>query len=352
MTNLLDLAQQLVEIDSASRNEKAMADLVERLLRTAQHLEVTRIGDNVVARSQRGRTRRLIIAGHLDTVTTPGIQTRRDGDILFGLGSADMKGTLAVMLELARNVPETHVDVSWIFYAREEIARSQSGLLEIEQARPDLLQADAAILGEPTSAKAEAGCQGTVRVKITLAGKSAHTARPWMGLNAIHRMGLLLDDLSRLERRAVEIEGVAFQEQIEAVEVGGGHGGNSVPDSAWLTINIRVAPDRSTPEVITWLSAVLLSQHLTESADVMEILDAADGALPNLGDETIAELVAATGGKVTAKLGWTDVATFSALSIPAVNFGAGNPELAHHKDEHVTLGDLEEVYRVLKRVIS
>ena len=352
MINLLDLAQELVAIPSVSRNEGAMAQFVADYLSGVAHLEVIRIGDNVIARTNLGRERRVIVAGHLDTVDTPGISTRREGDVLFGLGSADMKGTLAVMLDVATHLGAPRYDLTWIFYAREEIARSESGLLEIQATQPELLEGDVAILGEPTNALVEAGCQGSVRVKISMAGKSAHTARPWMGVNAIHRVGHLIEDLALVERRTVDIDGVTFGEQIEAVGVGGGHGGNSVPDEAWVTLNLRVAPDRSPTEALASLSEQVLDRHLRDDGDRVEILDVASGALPALGDPVISGLVAATGGAVSAKLGWTDAATFSAMGIPAANFGAGNPEFAHHIDEHVTHSDLERLRSVFIEVLG
>ncbi len=352
MSDLLDAAQELVEIPSTSNNESALADFVESSLRKAAHLEVVRIGDNVVARTVLGRDRRVIVAGHLDTVPTPGIVTRREADVLYGLGSADMKGTLAVMMDLAKHLVTPRHDVTWLFYAREEIARSESGLLEIQEAQPGLLKADVAILGEPTNARIEAGCQGTLRVTVTLSGRSAHTARPWMGLNAIARLGALLSDLEGLERRRVSIQGVEYAEQVEAVKVGGGHANNSVPNEAWLTINYRFAPDRSADQAIAWLSDSLLVRHLTEESDIVTIDDVAAGALPNLDDPVLAKLMAASGGEVAAKVGWTDVATFAGLSIPAANFGAGDPEIAHHINEHVTRDHLEAVRASLNSVLG
>ena len=352
MTDLLALAQELVNITSTSKNEAAIADFVEAYLHGNEHLDVTRIGDNVIARTDLGRSRRVIVAGHLDTVPTPGITTRREGKLLFGLGAADMKGTIAVMLDLAGQLGAPRYDLTWVFYAREEITRSESGLLEIKSLRPDLLRGDVAILGEPTKAKIEAGCQGTLRVTAKLSGRSAHTARPWKGLNAIHRLGALIEDLSRLERRKVEIQGVGYAEQVEAVKIGGGHANNSVPDEAWITINYRFAPDRSIDQAIAWLSESLLSRHLNESADSLSIDDAAEGALPSLDDPVIEALLAASGGDVSAKLGWTDVATFAGLGIPAVNFGAGDPELAHHVEEYVAEADLVNVHGALKQLLS
>src|SRR6185437_8830547 len=193
MADLLTATQELMAVPSLSRDEGTLADRVETSLRTCPWLEVVRVGDNVVARTSLGRAQRLVLAGHLDTVP-PGSNAvpRLDGDTVWGVGASDMKGGLAVMLDLAASVPDPAVDVTWCFYAREEIGRDESGLLELWQRRPDLLEGDAAILGEPTSALVEAGCQGTMRVRLTVCGVRAHTARPFTGRNAIHRLTPLL----------------------------------------------------------------------------------------------------------------------------------------------------------------
>ena len=188
----LDDVLALVAIESISGNEARLSGVIEAALRKNSLLEIERIGDNVVARTTGHHATRLLVAGHLDTVPGDPEAARIVGDRLVGLGACDMKGSLAVMVELALEETPRSVEVTWVFYAREEVARRESGLLEIGELRPDLLQADAAVLGEPTGGVVEAGCQGTLRVVVELWGERAHTARPVTGRNAIHRLGMLL----------------------------------------------------------------------------------------------------------------------------------------------------------------
>jgi succinyl-diaminopimelate desuccinylase len=256
-----------------------------------------------------------------------------------------MKGSLAVMLALAVDPAPRSVEVTWIFYAREEITRSESGLCEIAVLRPDLLQGDVAVLAEPTGGTVQAGCQGTLKVSVELAGKRAHTARPFTGRNAIHRMAAVITRVSNYEPRTVEIEGVRFTEQLQAVGVEGGVAANVVPDVATLTINHRVAPDRSKDEAVSWLREFL--GELVEEGDTFSVLDWAPGARPSLDNERLDALVRLTGQGADAKVGWTDVATFQELDIPATNFGAGDPLLAHRSDEFVTLEELSRFESVL-----
>jgi succinyl-diaminopimelate desuccinylase len=248
-TDLLASTAALVDVASPSRAEGPLVDLIEADLRGHAHLEVTRVGDNLVARTSLGRSERVILAGHTDTVPAAGNERARlVGDRLHGVGSADMKGGLAVMLELARTEMAPAIDVTWVFYAREEIASVESGLAELFTSRPDLLVGDVAILGEPTDAVVEAGCQGTLRVRIRVRGARAHTARPWMGRNAVHRLAAILDVLDRYEERRPVIDGCEFREALQAVAVEGGVAGNVVPDEAQVTVNHRFAPDRTPTE--------------------------------------------------------------------------------------------------------
>ena len=345
MSRLVD-AQRLVAIDSQSGREAELAGVVEHLLRANPHLEVERVGDNVVARTSGHHATRLLIAGHLDTVPGDPTTVHIDGDQLHGLGAADMKGSLSVMVEIASENVEHSVEVTWVFYAREEVARHESGLLEIAELRPDLLSADVALLGEPTGGAVEAGCQGTMRVGIELVGQRAHTARPFRGRNAIHRMGDLLAHVARYEPRRATIDGVAFTEQVQAVFVQGGIANNVVPDRCSCTLNYRVAPDRSRDQASEWLRGYL--GELLEEGDVFDVLDWAPSALPAMTNERLRALADLTGQPVRAKLGWTDVATFAELGIPATNFGAGDPELAHTSGEFVTERELDEFARVLR----
>ncbi len=341
----LDDVLALVAVDSVSRNERALATLVHERLLANPALDVERIGDNVIARTSGHHATRLLVAGHLDTVPGDASAARIEGDVLHGLGACDMKGSLAGMLDLALDPTPRPVEVTWVFYAREEIARAESGLLEIGELRPDLLVADAAVLAEPTGDRVEAGCQGTLRIRVVLKGVRAHTARPFTGRNAIHRLGDLLSFVALYEPRDVRLDGVVFTEQLQAVSIEGGVAPNVVPDSASCVLNHRVAPDRSSDEAVAWLRDFL--GELVCDDDVLEVIDWAPSATPELGNVHLARLVSLSATPPRAKVGWTDVSTFRALGVPATNFGAGDPLLAHRSDEMVTLVEVRHFVAVM-----
>ena len=353
VTDLLAATAELVSVPSVSRGERALADRIEARLAARSGLEVVRIGDNVVARTRLGRATRLLLAGHTDTVPPAGNEIARiDGDILWGVGSADMKGGLAVMLDLAERAVEPEFDLTWVFYTTEEVARSENGLLVVAAERPDLLAADAAILGEPTGARIEAGCQGVLKVDITMGGERAHTARPWMGRNAIHRLGPLLERLAAFGGREPEIDGCRYREALEAVAVSGGVAGNVVPDSATVTVSHRFAPDHDREQALAGLRSLIGPAFDPDQGDMLEVVDFAAAASPGLDHPLFARLLAATEAPPRAKLGWTDVAFFVERGVPAVNFGPGDPELAHRADEHVSRADLDKVRRVLGELVG
>jgi succinyl-diaminopimelate desuccinylase len=335
VTDLLALTAELVDIPSVSHDEATIVARIERELRAVPWLETVRIGDNLVARTNLGREKRLVLGGHTDTVAPAGDnhRARLDGDTLWGVGAADMKGGLAVMLELARTVPEPAIDVTYVFYAREEVAFEHNGLREIERERPDLLVADAAILGEPTADTLEAGCQGTMRLRVTLTGTRAHTARAWLGRNAIHRLGRLLALLDDYEPRQPVLQGCTYHEGLQAVFVDGGSAGNVVPDQATVTINHRFAPDRSPADAEAHVRAVLAPA--LADGDTVEVVDFAAGAAPNLHHPLLAIFAGRNDLSVRAKLGWTDVAFFAERGVPAANFGPGDAEVAHTAGEHL-----------------
>jgi succinyl-diaminopimelate desuccinylase len=342
VTDLLARTAELVAIPSESHHEAAITDHLEALLRDAPHLEVTRVGHNLVARTNRGHPMRILLGGHTDTVPVNGnLPGRVDGDVLHGLGAADMKGGVAVLLELARTVTEPAVDVTYVFYECEEVEARFNGLGRLERDAPDLLDCDAAVLAEPTSSRIEAGCQGTLRAVVTMAGKRAHTARAWIGVNAVHRLGEVLRRLDAYEPRRPVLDGCEFREGLQAVKVEGGVAGNVVPDAATVTINHRFAPDRTPAEAEAHVRAVV------GDVDGFDVVDAAPGAPPGLGHPLLAALVAAVGEPPTAKLGWTDVSRFAARGVPACNFGPGDPLLAHAPDERVDRADLERAHAVL-----
>lgn len=351
--DLLASTAELVAVPSLSHHERDLADRVEQRLRAVDGLTVVRIADNVVARTSLGRPSRVVLAGHLDTVPpNDNADPRIDGSTLWGLGCADMKGGLAGMLALATGLVDPAVDITYVFYACEEVAREHNGLLQIETADPDLLRGDAAFLGEPTGSVIEAGCQGVLKLELHLGGVRAHTARPWMGVNAIHRLGPILSHLAGYEARQPVIDGCRYREAIQAVLVEGGVAANVVPNGVTLTVNHRFAPDRDVESALAAVRAWLAPFLDASAGDTLRLVDSSPAAAPNLSHPLIASLLSTTGAEPRAKLGWTDVAFFAERGVPAVNFGPGDPELAHTADERVTRAELERAYASLLAVLT
>ena len=353
MSDLLQLTAELVDIPSVSRHESALATRVETEARAHGHLEVERIGDSVVARTGSGRRHRLLLAGHLDTVPPfADSGAKLEGDVLSGLGAVDMKGGLAVMLSLLGPSAQATVDVTFVFYACEEIERDADALWSMARTRPELLRADAAVLAEPTGGVVEAGCQGSMRAIVRLAGRRAHSARPWQGINAVHRLAPALAVLGSYRSRQVVIDGCRYAEQLQAVRVDGGVAGNVVPDDASLTVNFRFAPDRSSDQAEVELRRMFAGAIDEAGGDQFEVVDAAAGAPPGLDHPLLSALVEASGTLPRAKVGWTDVATLAAAGVPAANFGPGDPVLAHTADEHVSRDELDHARRVVATVMG
>jgi succinyl-diaminopimelate desuccinylase len=339
--DIVALTAALVDIPSESRHEQVIADAVEAALRPLPHLHVERLGHTVLARTELGRSERVVLAGHLDTVPAAGNLPHRIADgRLYGLGSCDMKGGVAVGLRCAATVPDPVRDVTYLFYEAEEIAEEHNGLHLVAQQRPQWLQADFAVLMEPSDAGVEAGCQGTVRAVVQTAGRRAHSARSWLGSNAIHALAPALARLAQYRPAVVEVDGLAYREGLNAVGVAGGVAGNVIPDEASLTVNYRFAPDKSLEGACDHVREVF------EGFDV-EIVDRGAAARPGLDQPAARDFVAAVGAAPRPKFGWTDVARFSALGVPAVNFGPGDPALAHTRDEHVPLAQLHSCERAL-----
>ncbi len=333
-SDVVTLTTALVNIPSESRHEKAIADAVEAALRRLKHLWVERVGNTVVAGTDLGRNERVVIGGHLDTVpAAENLPATLTDDRLIGLGACDMKGGVAVALRLAAAVTSPVRDVTYVFYEAEEIEERFNGLRRLVDERPELVAGDFAVLMEPSGASVEAGCQGTLRAEVRAVGRRAHSARSWLGENAIHAAGEVLDRLRAYEPREPEVDGLRYHEGMNAVGVSGGVAGNVIPDACTVTVNYRFAPDRSLAEA---------EAHVRELFDgfPVEITDGAAGALPGLGQPAAAAFVAAVGGQPRPKFGWTDVARFSALGVPAVNFGPGDPSLAHTREEYVEVAEL------------
>jgi succinyl-diaminopimelate desuccinylase len=340
--DVVSLTESVVNIESVSQNEKTLADEVEEALGAVGHLEVTRIGHSIVARTDLGRAERVVIAGHLDTVPlNHNLPARNDGTRLHGLGSCDMKGGVAVALRLAHDLATPNRDVTYVFYEAEEIDDAYNGLGIVARERPDLVRGDFAILMEPSDAVVEAGCQGTLRVEVTTRGERAHSARSWRGVNAIHGAAEILRRLNEYDARKPVIDGLEYHEGLNAVRIHGGVAGNVIPDECVVEVNHRFAPDRSEAEAEEFVREFFAGFDL-------EVTDSAPGALPGLDVPAAKAFVEAVGGEVNPKFGWTDVSRFSALGVPAVNFGPGDPMFAHKQDEHVPVEHIERCERQLR----
>lgn len=330
------LTASLVDVFSESGHEAELADAVEAVLRSVGHLRVDRDGDAVVARTSWGHAERVVLAGHLDTVPpAENLPSSLDGDTLRGLGTADMKGGIAVMLRLAASVRESARDITYVFYDGEEVEAEKNGLLRLTRTHPDWLAADFAVLLEPTDAIVEGGCQGTMRIEVTVPGVRAHSARSWMGVNAIHGAGEVIDRLRAYEPRRPIVDGLEFREGLNAVGIRGGVAGNVVPGECVVTVNYRFAPDRSQRDAEEHLRELFVGFDVT-------VTDSSPGARPGLQHPAAQAFAAAIGGTPRAKFGWTDVAQFSAMGVPAVNYGPGDPHVAHTAGEWVSVAQLAE----------
>jgi succinyl-diaminopimelate desuccinylase len=265
-----------------------------------------------------------------------------DGDVLYGCGTSDMKSGAALALHLAASVAEPVFDVTYLFYDCEEIEAERNGLNKISVTHPSWLEADFAILLEPTYGLVEAGCQGSIRALVRVEGRRAHAARAWLGINAIHGAAEVLGRLATYESRRVTIDGCEFREGLNAVGIRGGVAGNVVPDVCEIDVNHRFAPDRSPADAEAFLRSFFAGY-------AVEIVDAVAGAPPGVTAPPAQDFIAAVGSAPVGKLGWTDVARFASLGVPALNFGPGDPNLAHTKDEHVELTKIREGADVLRR---
>lgn len=342
----VELTRAICDIPSVSGDEKPLADAIEQAISAYAHLEVIRHGNTVVARTNLGRAQRVAIAGHIDTVpindNLPTREVEIDGAAyLWGRGTVDMKSGTAVQLKLAAELTDPSVDITWMWYDNEEVEASKNGLALLAAVRPDLFEADFAILGEPSNGEVEGGCNGTMRAIVRTSGVRAHAARAWIGENAIHRAAPILARLAEYRAREVPVEGLLYRESMSAVRISGGVAGNVIPDACEVEVNYRFAPSKSAADAEAHI------RNLLAGFDV-EITDAAEGARPGLDAPIAQQFVQAVGAEPRPKYGWTDVARFSALGIPAVNYGPGDPHLAHHDEERVPLTQIDAVERGLR----
>jgi succinyl-diaminopimelate desuccinylase len=340
------LTVALCDIESVSGNEKQLADEVELALRALPHLTVDRDGDAVVARTRLGRSERVVIAGHLDTVPLgDNLPCRVEGGRIHGCGTTDMKSGVAVQLRLAAHLPEPNRDVTFVFYDNEEVEADKNGLGRLARNHPDWLAGAFAVLMEPTNAAVEGGCQGTLRADVLLRGHRAHSARGWMGSNAVHAAGEVLQRLAAYQAAEVEIDGLVYREGLNAVGISGGVAGNVIPDECRVSINYRFAPDKDEQQ------AEQVVRRVLDGFDVV-VTDSAPGALPGLGHPAAAQFVEMVGRDPQPKFGWTDVARFSALGVPAVNYGPGEPNVAHQREEYCDIAPILECEERMRAWLS
>ncbi|MDF2991792.1 MAG: dapE [Microbacterium sp.] len=346
----LDLTRAICDIPSVSGDETSLADAIVDALASYDHLEIIRDGDTIVARTNLGRDRRVVIAGHIDTVPINRNLPVQDRDIdgepfLWGRGTVDMKAGVAVQLKLAVELTEPSVDITWMWYDHEEVDSSLNGLGRLARNRPDLFVGDFAILGEPSNGEVEGGCNGTLRAIIRTDGVRAHSARSWIGENAIHKAAPILARLAEYHARTITVDGLDYREGLNAVRIAGGVAGNVIPDACEVEVNYRFAPSRDAAAAERVVRDVFTGFHI-------EIVDVAEGARPGLDAPLAQEFVTAVGATPQPKYGWTDVARFSALGVPAVNYGPGDPHLAHHDEERVPVAQIDAVERGLRAWLS
>lgn len=377
LTNVMDaveLTRQMIDIPSVSGDEGPLADAVEAALRGAGFgsvpaLEILRDGDAVCARTRLGLAQRVVLAGHLDTVpiadNVPGRLEERDGvTVLWGRGSVDMLGGCAAALALACEVGAAiregtdatlSADVTWIFYDHEEVASHLNGLGRVQRNRPEWLAGDLALLGEPTAAHVEGGCNGTLRVIAHFPGRAAHSARAWMGVNAIHAMAPVIERIAAYGNPVVTVDGLEFRESLSVVRVEGGIANNVIPEAASMAVNYRFAPSKRADEALEWVRGLFEGTGAT-----IEVDDLCEGARPGADSDVaqrfllVARRVAASRGeelRLSAKVGWTDVARFTQVGVPAMNFGPGDPLLAHTRDEHMPVSDIVKVHDTLRAFV-
>ena len=326
----------LCDIESVSGDERRLAEAIELVLREVPHLTVDRDGDAVVARTNLGRDERVVVAGHIDTVPLGGnLPCRVENGRIHGCGTTDMKSGVAVQLRLAAHLAEPNRDVTYVFYDHEEVEAEKNGLGRISRHQPDWLAGDFAVLMEPTNATVEGGCQGTLRADVVFRGHRAHSARSWLGSNAVHAAGEVLQRLAAYDPQEVVIDGLTYREGLNAVGISGGVAGNVIPDECRVTVNYRFAPDKDEEQ------AAQVVRRVLDGFDV-EISDSAPGALPGLSHPAAAAFVAMVGREPLPKFGWTDVSRFAALGVPAVNYGPGDPSVAHQREEYCDIAPIIE----------
>jgi succinyl-diaminopimelate desuccinylase len=338
---------ELVDLPSESRDEARAAAHVLDVLR-AGGVPARDAGDTCVVAELPGPAEGplVVLAGHLDTVPAQGNRPgRRDAEAVHGLGAADMKAALAVMVELALALRDPSCRVALCFFGREELGIADSALTPLLAREPVLRDADLAVVMEPTANALHAGCLGNVNATWTFHGTAGHSARPWLADNAIHRAGAGIARLARVEPEPVAFGGLTFTEVASVTRVAGGIADNVVPDTASCHVNYRYAPGRSAQD-----AEARLAELCADGSASLEILsNAPSGAVA--GGPLVDRLIAVGGLEVAPKQAWTPVAEFALAGVDAVNFGPGDPAFAHRRDEQVAVEALLRSARTLERFL-
>ena len=349
------LLGQIMAVYSVSDAEGPLTDRVERFLKRYPHLQVHRDGDTIVDTVPvlDNFPPKWLAPG--DPLIDKDVAEMYPGTpVMWGRGATDMKASDAVLLYLAATLTDSKVDLTFVFYDHEEVAAEYNGLGRVVEDHPDWIQGDFAIIGEPTSCGIEAGCNGTMRFDVIANGVAAHSARAWMGDNAIHKAAEILNRLVAHKDEAVDVDGLIYQEGLNATLISGGNGTNVIPSECRVHVNYRFAPDKTLAEAKALMIGEGAESELGNGEHPatggffhgfdIEMRDESPSARPGMSDPLVQSLVKLveerTGRQPLAKLGWTDVARFSQLGVPAVNLGAGSPLLAHKNNEQVPNSDL------------
>ncbi|HEY7179298.1 MAG TPA: succinyl-diaminopimelate desuccinylase [Gaiella sp.] len=352
MTDLADrLARRTLELVDMPSESLHEAEIRERLRALVpQPFTPVFEGDEAFfwARERRAETPFLVLAGHYDTVPAQGnVPGRVDGGAVHGCGASDMKGGVAVALELVRDLGAGEpgpVDVGLLLFGREELPPEHNPLPALFDGCPLVREADLAVLLEPTDLAIQAGCLGNVSARITFHGVSGHSARPWLARNAIHGAIEGLARIATFERREALVDGLPFYEVASVTRIAGGVADNVVPDEAVATVNLRYPPDRAPGD-----AEELLRSLVPTDATVEITGNSSPGAV--VVDAPLVRALEGVGGfPIEPKQAWTNVADFTERGIPAINFGPGATRYAHRRDELVEIASLERAYEALRGV--
>ncbi|MGB8329540.1 MAG: succinyl-diaminopimelate desuccinylase [Polyangiales bacterium] len=348
---LRDTLLTLCRIPSPIGEEAALCDHVqERLSNSLDRDAIVRFHDSLIVHAvNRSDGPRIALVGHLDTVRTQHDGPARvEGNRLYGAGAADMKSGLAVMIELVERLDLAALpcDLTLIFYEREEGPFDENRLGPILEAYPDLRQLDLAICLEPSDNEIQLGAMGSIHATLTFLGRTAHSARPWQGDNALYKAASFLRRLEERQPREVELDGYVFREVMTPTVIHGGGPRNVVPGRAELNLNYRFAPGRTPEEAFSELRAF--------AADGCEIeaTDLSPAGRPHAGDRYIQYLMTCGVSGVRSKQAWTDVARFDAIGVPGVNLGPGTAAQAHQPNEYTELDRLLDGYAIFERFFT